>query len=250
MNSSIQLSIVNNIATLTLHNPERHNSLSAFDIERAVEAVRAASQQARVLIITGAGDKTFCAGAFLGDMQSGKLDPDIFERFTDALFACPIPTICALNGNAFGGGVEIALSCDFRIARHNIRMQVPAAQIGICYNANGLKRFAAVLGLDNAKHLLLAAAPLTHDELVSCGALQETMPAEELLARAMQKAEHLASLAPLSVRAMKELLNRISVNQWDDKRYKTLSQTCNQSQDLQEGLLAKREKRQANFKGK
>lgn len=249
MSSSIKLTMRDNVAILTLNSPERHNSLSAHDIELAVNAVRQASKEARALIVTGSGEATFCAGAFLGDMQSGKLNPDIFERFTDALFACNIPTICALNGNAFGGGVEIALSCDFRIAKNGIRMQIPAAQIGICYNANGMKRFVAVLGLDTTRHLLLTALPLTGQQLITSGAVQETTSADQLDEQAFNKAQHLASLAPLSVGSMKELLNRISVNQWDDNRYKKLSEACNNSLDLQEGLAAKREKRIPCFIG-
>lgn len=249
MTSGITLEITDGIAVLTLNRPERHNSLSALDIDKSIEAVRTAHKSARVLIVTGSGDKTFCAGAFLGDVQTGNLNPDIFERFTDTLFACPIPTICAINGNVFGGGVEIALSCDFRIAPEHIRMQIPAAQLGICYNANGMKRFVAVLGLDVTKHLLLAAAPLQGKELLTSGAIQDFCPPDQLMNLAYSKAQHLASLAPLSVQSMKELLNRISVNQWDDKRYKTLSQACLNSDDLKEGLSAKKEKRQANFSG-
>lgn len=249
MSSGIHLDIQDHIATLTLNNPQRHNALSALDIDAAVAAVRTASKKARVIIVTGAGETTFCSGAFLGDVQAGKLNPDIFERFTDALFACPIPTICALNGNAFGGGVEIALSCDFRLAREGIHLQIPAAEIGICYNANGLKRFVAIIGLQASRHLLLEAKPLQSDELLTCNAIQAFYLAEELLTNALEKARHLATLAPLSVQSMKELLNRISVNQWDDRRYKSLSQTCLNSADMQEGLRARREKRAANFCG-
>jgi enoyl-CoA hydratase/carnithine racemase len=248
--SGISLNYDGQIAVLTLDNPERHNALGKIAIEAAVDAIREAQKRARVLLVTGAGEQTFCAGALLSDMQSGSLNPDSFERVTNALYACPIPTIAALNGNAFGGGVELALCCDFRLAREGIKLQVPASSIGICYPANGIKRLVAILGLDSAKHLLLRGQAIEGDALLYSGAIERVLPSEELIPVAWQRAQQLAQLAPLAMKGMKELLNRAAVDEWDDARYRDISQRCLLSEDLIEGLAAKKEKRQAHFKGK
>lgn len=248
--AGIELNYEGDIAVLTLNNTARHNALGKSDIDAIVDAVREAQKRARVLLVTGAGDQTFCAGALLSDMQSGSLNPDAFERVTDALFACPIPTIAALNGNAFGGGVELALCCDFRFAREGIRLQIPAAHIGICYPANGIRRLVATLGLDTAKHLLLTGQPIEGDALQYTGAIERVLPQDELLPTAWQRAQQLALHAPLSMKGMKELLNRAAVDEWDDNRYRDISKRCLLSEDLIEGLAAKKEKRSPHFKGK
>jgi enoyl-CoA hydratase len=248
--AGIDINYEGHIAVLTLNNPERHNALGKLDIDAMVDNIREAQKRARVLLITGAGDHTFCAGALLSDMQSGSLNPDAFERVTNALFACPIPTIAVLNGNAFGGGVELALCCDFRFAREGIRLQIPAAQIGICYPANGIRRLVATLGLDTAKHLLLTGQAIEGPALQYTGAIEQVLPAEQLLPSAWQRAKELCLHAPLSMKGMKELLNRAAVDEWDDNRYRDISQRCLLSEDLMEGLAAKKDKRAPQFKGK
>ena len=246
----IDIQFQDHVAVLTLNNPERHNALGKTDIDAAVDAIREAQKRARVLLVTGTGESTFCAGALLTDMQSGTLSPDAFDRVTNALFACPIPTIAALNGNAFGGGVELALCCDFRFAREGIRLQVPAASIGICYPANGIRRLVAILGLDTAKHLLLNGSAIEGDALRYSGAIEQTLPMDQLIPAAWQRAQQLAQQAPLAMKGMKELLNRAAVDEWDDNRYREISKRCMLSEDLMEGLAAKKEKRAPLFKGK
>lgn len=248
--SGIEINYEGEIGVITLNNPERHNALSKQAIDAAIDAIRDVQKRSRVLMITGTGDKTFCAGALLSDMQSGTLNPDSFERVTNALYACPIPTIAALNGNAFGGGVELALCCDFRFARDGIKLQVPAGSIGICYPANGIRRLVAILGLDTAKHLLLSGHAIEGDALRYSGAIEQVVPQEQLLATAWQRAQQLTQMAPLAMKGMKELLNRAAVDEWDDARYRDISQRCLLSEDLMEGLAAKKEKRPPQFKGK
>ena len=248
--AGIELNYQNNIAVLTLNNPERHNALTKADIDSAVDAIREAQKSARVLLLTASGDKTFCAGAMLSEMQSGALNPDSFEKVTNALYACPIPTIAALNGNAYGGGVELALCCDFRFAAEGTRLQITAANIGICYPANGIRRLVAILGLNTAKHLLLTGAPIEGHALTYSGAIEKVLPRDQLHTAAWQRACELAEHAPLALKGMKELLNRAAVDEWDDNRYREISKRCLLSEDLIEGLVAKKEKRPPQFKGK
>ncbi|HBM83096.1 MAG TPA: 3-hydroxybutyryl-CoA dehydratase, partial [Halieaceae bacterium] len=117
MTDTIRFECTGHIARLTLNNPAQHNALGQEQLS-AIQASLATlrdDEQARVLIITGEGDKTFCAGASLQQLGSGNLSGDAFQETTDLIAELPIPTICAISGNVYGGGVELALSCDFRI---------------------------------------------------------------------------------------------------------------------------------------
>jgi enoyl-CoA hydratase/carnithine racemase len=163
----IQLSITDTVATITLNNPKRHNALERNDLHAFLNALKqvAAQPTLRALVITGAGEKTFCAGVSLQQMNSGDLSTDTFEELTNRLDAFPLPTLCALNGSAYGGGAEIALACDFRIGVYGTRMFVPVARFGLCYPLSGVQRYVAKLGVGPTKRLLMA---------------NETWPAEEM----------------------------------------------------------------------
>ncbi len=131
MNSTILYERIGHIGRLTLNNPEKHNSLGQGELEAIQTHLNAiaADDQVRVLVVTGAGEKTFCAGASLQQLGAGEISGDHFQATTDQLAALPIPTIASLNGNIFGGGVELALSCDFRVGIEDTRLRVPAAGV-------------------------------------------------------------------------------------------------------------------------
>ncbi len=101
-------------------------------------ALKNLSADTRVLMIYSEGGRTFCAGADLGQISSGELTGDQFQAVTNQIADLSIPTICVANGNIFGGGVELAMSCDFRMAADDILMRVPAAAIGLCYPTDGI----------------------------------------------------------------------------------------------------------------
>ena len=117
MTDTIQYNRSGHVGRLLLNDPERHNALGQEQLQAIQAHLRDIAQddQVRVLIVTGAGDKTFCAGASLRELDAGEMRDDIFQATTTQIAELAIPTICALNGNVFGGGVELALSCDFRI---------------------------------------------------------------------------------------------------------------------------------------
>ena len=161
------------VGRLTLNNPERHNSLGQEELEAMQDRLThiAADDQVRVLVVTGAGDKTFCAGASLQQLGAGQLSGDSFQQTTVQLAELPIPTICSLNGNVFGGGVELALSCDFRIGIEGTRMRVPAAAIGLCYPLSGINLFVERLGVNLAKRILVASEEFSADAMLEIGFL-------------------------------------------------------------------------------
>ncbi|CAA0097034.1 Short-chain-enoyl-CoA hydratase [Halioglobus japonicus] len=252
MTETILYSRTDHVGCLTLNNPKRHNSLGREQLEgiRAVLDEVAADPQVRVLIVTGAGDKTFCAGAALQELSSGEIGDDAFQKMTAQVADLAIPTICALNGNVFGGGVELAVSCDFRVGIDGCRMRVPAASIGLCYPLSGINRFIECLGVNLTKRILVASEEFHADALHDIGFLDHLVPAQELASFARGYAEHIAGLAPLSVQSMKRILRQAAAGAVDQELAAELATKCLQSNDLQEGFAAKREKRTPSFDGR
>src|SRR5688572_5615558 len=176
------LSIEGHIARIVLRRPDQHNAIEAHDVARLhahLQRVESTSD-VRVLVLTGSGAATFCAGASLTQIESGEMTGAIFEELADALASVSVPSICALNGSVFGGGVEMALCCDFRIGVEGSRMAVPAARLGICYPLGGIRRYVAALGPGVASRLLLAAEEIDAPEMLGAGFLHQLVAPREL----------------------------------------------------------------------
>ncbi|MFK8050991.1 MAG: enoyl-CoA hydratase/isomerase family protein [Halioglobus sp.] len=251
MTDTILYSQVGHVGRLTLNNPEQHNSLGADEFSAIQHYLEQLSKddQVRVLIVTGTGSKTFCAGASLKQLGSGQIDGDSFQATTDQLASLAIPTICSLNGNVFGGGVELALSCDFRIGIEGSRLRVPAAAIGLCYPLSGMQRFVERLGINMAKRILLAAEEFDAQAMLEIGFLDHLVEAQQLERHTASLADNLAAMAPLAVRAMKDILQQAATGEIDMDSAKALSRQCQESTDLVEGFTAQREKRTPIFTG-
>lgn len=251
MSSTIFYERTGHIGRLTLNNPDKHNSLGQRELEsiqlRLSEV--AADHSVRVLVITGSGEKTFCAGASLQQMGTGEISGDQFQETTDQLASLAIPTIASLNGNVFGGGVELALSCDFRIGIEGTRLRVPAAEIGLCYPISGISRFVERLGLNLAKRILVAAEEFDSQAMLEIGFLDHLVLSAQREEFTDALAQHIAGLAPLAVRSMKHILQQAATGELNRPLATTLSQRCLESADLQEGFAAQREKRKPQFKG-
>ncbi len=252
MTDTILYDQAGHIGRLTLNNPARHNSLGQEQLEAIQGHLRdiADNDQVRVLIVTGAGEKTFCAGASLQQLGEGKISGDTFQATTDQLAALPVPTICALNGNVFGGGVELALSCDFRIGIEGSRMRVPAAAIGLCYPLSGINRFVERLGVNLAKRILVASEEFDAQAMLNIEFLDHLVLPARLEKTTGDLAQHISGLAPLAVRSMKKILQQAAAGGIDLEEAKRLSELCLDSEDLQEGFAAQKEKRQPRFKGR
>lgn len=239
------------IGRLTLNNPDKHNSLGQDQLEamQALLTKIALDKQVRVLVVTGAGYQTFCAGASLGQLGAGQISGDSFQATTDQLANLPIPTICALNGSVFGGGVELALSCDFRIGIEGTRMRVPAASIGLCYPLSGINRFVERLGINLAKRILVASEEFKAIDMLSMGFVDHLVLPAQLEEKTQSLAQHIAGLAPLAVQSMKQILQQAASGSIDYELSGQLSQECLDSEDLKEGFAAQREKRSPRFRG-
>jgi enoyl-CoA hydratase/carnithine racemase len=239
------------VASITLNDPRRHNALGREQLD-AIQAHLtqiAADRQIRALILSGAGDETFCAGASLQELNEGLLGDDAFQSMTGLFADLAIPTICALNGNVFGGGVELAASCDFRIGVEGSRMRVPAAELGLCYPLSGINRFVECLGVSTTKRILVAAEEFDSNDMVRIGFLDNLVAPQALDEVAQRFAQRIAGLAPLAVQAMKRILRQVASGATDPHLARDLSSMCLQSKDLQEGFAAKREKRNPRFEG-
>ncbi len=248
---AIRLAVKGKIAWITLDNPLKHNSLVAEDIDLFISHLESVENRSdvRVLVVTGSGDQTFCAGASLTQMSSGDLSGEHFEILTDKLAAMPMPSICALNGSAYGGGAEVGLCCDFRIGVQGMTIRVPAARFGLCYPLNGLRRYVQRLGLNTSKRLLIAAETLDAKALLSLGYLTHLVVSDQLIETTEQMADSISKLAPLAVTAMKKLCDQVAEGSLCESEALALIQQCRESEDLQEGLNAAREKRQPVFVG-
>lgn len=249
---SIVLDVHAHVARLTLNRPDRHNALEVEDIAlfRSYLATVEADTDIRVLVVTGSGPHTFCAGASLKQMHTGKMSGAVFETLTDDLAGVRVPTVCAVNGGVYGGGAEIALSCDFRIGVSSTRLSVPAARLGICYPVGGLRRYVERLGLDTARRILVANEEFTADELLEIGFLHRIVPRADLEAETDALAHRLAGMAPLATQGMKRILGEIAAGTLDEDRATATIEACMTSEDLQEGLRAQRAGEEPRFRGR
>lgn len=239
------------MARVILNNPQRHNALGREQLEGiklCLDEV-ASDRHIRVLVLSGAGSKTFCAGASLQELKDGHIGGDAFQTMTKQLADLSIPTICALNGDVFGGGVELAVSCDFRIGVAGSRMRVPAAEIGLCYPLCGINRIVEVLGGRAAMRILVAAEEFDDHGMRDIGFLDHVVDAQVLEEFTLNFAQRVADLAPLAVQAMKQILRQSAAGVVDPALVQELSNKCLGSKDLQEGFAAKRERRRPYFEG-
>ncbi len=251
MTDTILYSRIGHVGRLVLNNPQRHNSLGLRQLEaiRASLTLVAADEQVRVLIVTGSGERTFCAGASLQELSDGQIGDDAFQKMTGQLADLPIPTICAINGDVFGGGVELAVCCDFRIGIKGCRMRVPAAAIGLCYPLAGINHFVECLGVNLSRRILVAAEEFSAATLLDIGFLDHLVLPQDLDGFVNDFARHIAGLAPLAVQSMKSILRMSAAGAVNQDVARDLSTLCLESEDLQEGFAAKREKRSPRFRG-
>ena len=226
--------------------------MTADDVDGLGEVLDSVAddRSVRALVLTGAGEKTFCSGASLDEMESGRMSGALFDTLTGKLATLAVPTIARIAGDLYGGGAELALCCDFRIGARGVRLSVPAARLGICYPPGGASRYVARLGLGVSSRILLASEKLEADELLRVGYLTHLVERDALDARVDSLAADLAELAPLAVRSMKRMLLAISGGNPDPGELERLVDVCSSSDDLAEGLRAWREGREPDFRGR
>ena len=243
----------------TLDRPEVANAFStraALDLCEFFERFQS-EHSCRCLVITGAGDKAFCAGADLKERnaltdEQWHAQHRTFERMFRAVRDCPIPVIAAVNGAAYAGGLEFVLHCDFAYASSTARFALTEVSLGIMPGGGGTQTLPRVVGERRAKELILAARPFSADEALAWGLVNGLCEPGKVVQEALLVAERIAALAPLAVRqakhAIREGLHRdiASAMQLEIEAYNRLVGT----EDRREGMRAFNEKRQPKFEGR
>lgn len=247
------------VGIITINRPKALNALNSEvlkELDAYLDGVNL--ETTRALILTGSGEKSFVAGADIGEMSTltkaegeafGKIGNDVFRK----LETFPIPVIAAVNGFALGGGCEISMSCDIRICSDNALFGQPEVGLGITPGFGGTQRLARIIGVGKAKEMIYAATNIKADEALRIGLVNAVYPLEELMPAAKKLAGKIAKNAPIAVRACKKAINEgLDVDM--DKAIvieEKLFGNCFESEDQKEGMAAFLEKRKVEgFKNK
>ena len=241
------------VAVLTVDRPEARNALDGPTVEELHRALAEAAS-ARVLILTGAGDKAFVSGADIRAIRARTRDDalaSINSRLMTAVEAHPAVTVAAVNGYALGGGCELALACDLRLASESAVFGLPEPSLGIIPGAGGTQRLPRIVGLGRAKEMILTGARWDARQALASGLVSEVVPPSDLLPAARRLAERVLALGPLAVRLAKLALNASA--QMPLAAGLVLESTAQAitfaSDDKREGTTAFLEKRKPRFTG-
>jgi enoyl-CoA hydratase len=254
---NLRIDVDGGIATLTIDRPEVRNALNLETVHEIRTALQelARAKNVGVLIVTGAGDQAFVSGADINDIKARTLE-DGLAAINSSLFAeierFPRPTIAAVNGYAVGGGCELALACDIRIASETARFGQPELNLGIIPAAGATQRLPRVIGLGRAKHLVLTGEIIDAQRALEFGLVTAVTSPADLLGRAREIAQRILQLGPLAARLAKLSLNASARVDLDSGLLiETLAQAiCFDSEDKVEGASAFLEKRKPKFTGR
>jgi enoyl-CoA hydratase/carnithine racemase len=247
------------VTRLTISNPGKRGALDHSILDGF--ARRLPQLDARCVIVTGE-DRIFSAGYDIGDLpepvfedEAERLVAHPFAAALDALEAYPYPTLAALNGHTIGGGLELALACDLRLAATPIKLAMPPAKLGLVYSHTGIRKFIDTIGAPRTRQLFLIGAPIDAELACSWGLVNELADPERLAARTLELAVEIAGNAPLSQLGNKRVINAVLQAQARlepelEAELIELRQACFASEDFREGVRAFREKRGPNWQGR
>jgi enoyl-CoA hydratase len=249
----------NNIAYVTIDRPKVLNALNAATIGELQEVFTelAADKDTRVVILTGAGEKAFVAGADINELQrhnavEAKAHMHRGQAVLDLIENLGKPVIACINGFALGGGCEIAMACTMRLASENAKLGQPEVKLGLIPGYGGTQRLPRLVGIGRAMQILLTGEMVSAQEAHRIGLVNEVLPAEKLIARAEEIARKIIANAPLAIQYCMEAVNQGMNMTLQEGLFleATLFSVCCASEDKNEGTTAFLEKRAANFKGK
>jgi enoyl-CoA hydratase len=246
------------VAILTINRPDKLNSLNAkVHIEGvlALEALRN-DAEVRVLVITGAGEKSFVAGADISEFagKTPHTQRNTFHEKTlfNSLDAFPKPVIAMINGFCLGGGCELALACDIRIANEKARFGQPEINLGIIPGGGGTQRLTRLIGEGKSMEMILSGDMIDAATAFSLGLVNHVYPVEELETKTLELANKIAEKSPIALQLAKEAVKLASKSNLDEglRREVDLFAICFSTEDKIEGVAAFLEKRKPVFKGK
>lgn len=247
------------LAYITINRPEVMNALSnalTEELGQAFDEVEK-DEEIRVLIITGAGEKAFMAGADIKEVQErdfvlGRKQTRRRQEVFNKLAEMPIPVIAAINGFALGAGLEMAIACTLRIASTNAKMGSPEVNLGIIPGDGATQRLPRLVGFGRAMELVLTGSMIDAEEAYRIGLVNKVVPPENLMEEVKKLANLLASKPPLALQYAKEAVNRsMEVGLYEGMAHESyLHALACASEDKKEGVAAFLEKRKPQFKGK
>jgi enoyl-CoA hydratase len=249
------------VGWLTFNNPARRNAISIAMWEAIPQVLDRFEQDAniRVIVLKGEGDKAFVSGADVSQYEKQRSTAEgiqhyeeIAGRVQERFQGCDKTLIAMIRGYCLGAGINIALTCDLRVAAEDARLGIPAAKLGLGYRASSLKNLLDTVGPAYAREVLLTARQFTASEAKQMGLVHRVAPVAELEAQVLDYCATISENAPLTVRASKRIVRELakSSTAFDAQACAALVKECFDSQDYIEGRRAFMEKRKPVFQGK
>jgi enoyl-CoA hydratase/carnithine racemase len=246
-----------NVARLTINNPERRGALDHELLDALGEYTR--TLEARCLVIRGSGP-VFSAGYDIGGFEEGEFEESAerlvahpFQAAIEALDAYPYPVVAQLNGHAIGGGLELALACDIRIAARGIKLGMPPAKLGLIYSHTGLRRFIDACGVANTAELFYVGRNVDSARAARMGLVNEVVEPDDLDDHVLGLAAEIAANAPLSLAGNKRVIRTLRAQPLPEdveRELIELRESCFRSEDFREGVRAFAEKRKPRWQGR
>ena len=251
---------VEHVARLTIDNPDKRNALDHEILDAIASTVRELDD-ARCLLLTGVGP-VFSAGYDIAGLPRGEfahqaesLVAHPFHAAIEAVEAFPYPAVAALNGHAIGGGLELALTCDLRMAATGVKLGMPPARLGLVYSHTGLRKFIDAVGVARTRELFFTGRNVSAAVALEWGMVTELAPPEKLAERAVAFAAEIAANAPLSLSGNKRVISELLAAEGRldpevEAELVALREACFRSEDFYEGVRAFSEKRAPEWQGR
>jgi enoyl-CoA hydratase len=254
-------SITDGVGVVTFNNPEKRNAMSLDMWEGLGEALTELRDDdaVRVVVLVGAGDKAFVSGADISQFEKTRHNAAAAEEYAKkseaqrALLAnYPKPTISCIRGFCLGGGMQVAMLTDIRIAAEDSQFGIPAAKLGIAYGYDGLRNLVSLVGPSWARLIMYTGMRISSAEALRIGLVERVVPTNELWGATMEIATTISTNAPLAIKAAKITIAQVLKDPTDRdmKAIKQIGIDCMDSEDFREGRQAFMEKRKPQFKGK